>query len=31
MGADVQWLQQEKSVKYETSEMNIQLWIDQKR
>ncbi|MFK4435576.1 copper amine oxidase N-terminal domain-containing protein [Paenibacillus sp. RC21] len=31
LGADVQWLQQEKSVKYETSEMNIQLWIDQKR
>jgi uncharacterized protein with FMN-binding domain len=31
LGADVQWLQQEKSVNVKTSEMNIQLWMDQKK
>ncbi|WP_410511205.1 stalk domain-containing protein [Paenibacillus sp. BR2-3] len=31
LGAEVQWLQQEKSVKYQTPEVNIQLWMNQKK
>lgn len=31
LGAEVQWLQQEKSVNVQTPEMNIQLWMDQKK
>ncbi|QWU16728.1 Copper amine oxidase N-terminal domain-containing protein [Paenibacillus sophorae] len=30
-GADVQWLQEEKSVIYQTSEVKIQLWTNPKR
>jgi uncharacterized protein with FMN-binding domain len=31
LGAEVQWLQQEKSVNVLTPEMNIRLWMDQKK
>jgi uncharacterized protein with FMN-binding domain len=31
VGAEVKWLQQEISVKVQTSDINIQLWMDQKK